>query len=36
MKNLDAILPELANYITHHNQSNKAISEVSVGWHIGD
>ena len=34
MKNLDAILPELANYITHHNQSNKAISEVSVGWHI--
>jgi hypothetical protein len=34
MKNLDAILPELANYIVDHNQSNKAISEVSVGWHI--
>ena len=34
MKNLDAILPELANYITRHNQFNKAISEVSVGWHI--
>jgi len=34
MKNLDAILPELANYIAHHNQSNKAISEVAVGWHL--
>ena len=34
MKNLDAILPELANYIADYNQSNKAISEVSVGWHI--
>jgi hypothetical protein len=34
MKNLDAILPELANYIADHNKSNKAISEVAVGWHI--
>ena len=34
MKNLDAILPELANHIADYNQSNKAISEVSVGWHI--
>jgi D-serine dehydratase len=34
MKNLDAILPELANYIAHLNKSNKAISEASVGWHI--
>ena len=34
MKNIDAILPELANYIAHHNQSNKAISEVAVGWHL--
>ena len=34
MKNLDAILPELANYIANHNQSNQAISEVAVGWHI--
>ena len=34
MKNIDAILPELANYITDHNQSNQAISEASVGWHI--
>jgi D-serine dehydratase len=34
MKNLDAILPELANYIAHHNKSNKAISEVAVGWHL--
>ena len=34
MKNIDAILPELANYIADYNQSNKAISEVSVGWHI--
>jgi hypothetical protein len=34
MKNLYAILPELANYITHHNQSNQAVSEASVGWHI--
>ena len=34
MKNLDAIVPELATYIPNHNQSNKAISEVSVGWHI--
>jgi hypothetical protein len=34
MKNLDTILPELANYIAHHNKSNKAISEVAVGWHL--
>jgi D-serine dehydratase len=34
MKNLDTILPELANYIAHHNQSNKTISEVAVGWHL--
>ena len=34
MKNLDAILPELATYIPKYNQSNIAISEVSVGWHI--
>jgi hypothetical protein len=34
MKNIDAIMPELANHIVDHNQSNKAISEVSVGWHI--
>ncbi len=34
MKNLDAIVPELATYIPNHNQSNTAISEVSVGWHI--
>lgn len=34
MKNLDAIMPELANYIANHNQSNTVISEVSVGWHI--
>ena len=34
MKNIDAILPELANYITDFNQSNQAISEASVGWHI--
>ena len=34
MKNIDAIMPELANYIADYNQSNKAISEVSVGWHI--
>ena len=34
MKNLDAIVPELATYIPNHNQSDKAISEVSVGWHI--
>ena len=34
MKNLDAILPELASYIADHNQSNQAISEVSVGWHL--
>jgi hypothetical protein len=34
MKNLDAILPELANYIAQHNNSNKAISEVAVGWHL--
>jgi hypothetical protein len=34
MKNIDAILPELASYITDHNQSNQAISEASVGWHI--
>jgi hypothetical protein len=34
MKNLDAILPELANYIADHKQSNKAISEVAVGWHL--
>jgi len=34
MKNLDAILPELANYIADYNQSNHAISEASLGWHI--
>jgi len=34
MKNIDAILPELANYIADHKQSNKAISEVAVGWHL--
>jgi D-serine dehydratase len=34
MKNIDAIMPELANYIADYNQSNKAISEASVGWHI--
>jgi hypothetical protein len=34
MKNLDTILPELANYIADYNQSNHAISEASVGWHI--
>ena len=34
MKNLDAILPELANYIADHKQSNHAISEVAVGWHL--
>ena len=27
-------MPELASHIADHNQSNKAISEVSVGWHI--
>ena len=34
MKNLDAIVPELATYIPNYNQSNTAISEASVGWHI--
>ena len=34
MKNLDAIMPELANYIADHNQSSQAVSEASVGWHI--
>ncbi len=34
MKNLDAILPELATYIPDHNQFNQAVSEVAVGWHI--
>jgi len=34
MKNLDAIVPELATYIPNYNQSNKSISEVTVGWHI--
>jgi hypothetical protein len=34
MKNIDALVPELASYIADHNQSNHAISEVSVGWHI--
>ena len=34
MKNLDAIVPELATYIPNHNQSNTAISEAAVGWHI--
>jgi hypothetical protein len=34
MKNLDAIVPELATYMPQYNQSNKAISEGSVGWHI--
>jgi hypothetical protein len=34
MKNIDTILPQLANYIDNHNQSNKAVSEASIGWHI--
>ena len=34
MKNIDAILPELANYIADCNQANHAISEASVGWHL--
>ena len=34
MKNLDAIVPELATFIPNYNQSNRAISEVAVGWHI--
>ena len=34
MKNLDNILHKLATYIPNHNESNKAISEVAVGWHI--
>jgi len=34
MKNLDAIVPELAMYIPNYNQSNTAISEAAVGWHI--
>ena len=34
MKNLNSIVTELATFIPHHNQSNKAISEVSIGWHI--
>jgi len=34
MKNIDTILPELANYIADYNQSNHAVSEASVGWHI--
>jgi hypothetical protein len=34
MKNLDAIVPELATYIPNYNQSNSAISEAAVGWHI--
>lgn len=34
MKNLDAIVPELATYIPKYNESNNAISEAAVGWHI--
>jgi len=34
MKNLDAILPELATYIPNYNHSNSAISEAAVGWHL--
>ena len=34
MKNLDAIVPELATYIPKFNQSNTSISEAAVGWHI--
>jgi hypothetical protein len=34
MKNLDAIVPELATYIPQYNQSNTAISEAAIGWHI--
>lgn len=34
MKNLDAIMPELATYIPNYDQSNKAITEVTIGWHI--
>lgn len=34
MKNLDAILPDLATYFPDYNQSNAAISEANVGWHL--
>ena len=34
MKNLDAIVPELATYIPKYNESKTAISEAAVGWHI--
>jgi hypothetical protein len=34
MKNLDNILHKLAIYIPNHNKSNKAISEVAIGWHL--
>jgi len=34
MKNIDAMMPELANYFADCNQSNHAISEASVGWHL--
>jgi hypothetical protein len=34
MKNLDAIVPELATYIPKYNQYKTAISEAAVGWHI--
>jgi hypothetical protein len=34
MKKLDAIVPELATYISKYNESNTTISEATVGWHI--
>ena len=34
MKNIDAIVPELATFIADYEQPNKAISAASVGWHI--
>ena len=34
MKNLNNTLHKLATYIPNHNQSNIAISEAAVGWHI--
>jgi len=34
MKNINTMMPELANFIANHNQSNTSISEASIGWHI--
>lgn len=34
MKNLDAILPELATYLPDCDKVNPSISEASVGWHL--